>query len=183
MVIKGGSDGGRRSSSIMKRLETMRVGIVAQRRMLDGRWQQDSWRPLAVVPGGGPDDWRLLWQEGGLARLHIGNLSLELHYRQSVEYRYNLESAAPMVFLALRRMPGEPGVMPWFATVSAHEAEAYLDSGDDIVGGVPLPPAIAAWMQAFIEQHPVIAPFRKRRARRAEAGDGEPGAMQHRGGN
>lgn len=163
---------------VMKRLETMAVGIVAERRTQEGPWASESWRPCAVVPGGGPQEPRLLRQDGPLARYHLGNLQLELHYRQSVEYRYNLISPTPMVFIALRRKSGVRGgalgVRPWFATVSSHEAEAYLDSGDDIVGGVALPAAIAQWMSDFIDQHPVVEPFRKRRARRAEAHDGDP---------
>lgn len=149
----------------------MRVGIIVERRVFDSPWPSETWRPAAVLAGGGPEDWRRLHEGGGLARYHAGCLTLELHHRQSVEYRYNLLSRRPTVFVALRRTA--EGVRPWCATVSAHEAEATLDSGDDIVGAVPMPPAIAAWMARFVEAYPVIEPFRKRRSRRAKAGDGE----------
>ncbi len=159
----------------MRRIETMPVGIVVERRETDHPWQDHAWLPVAVIPGAPPCDpagaWRKLDQGEGWIHYHAGTLEVELHRADTDAYRTNLTSDPPVVYVVLRDPEeGEHEVLPFAATASAYEAQDYMDAGDDIVEGVAMPEAMVAWVQAFIDAHHVDEPFKKRRRRRQDEG-------------
>lgn len=159
----------------MNRVETMPVGIVVERRETDHPWQDHAWLPVAVIPGAPPCDpagaWRSLDQGEGWVHYHAGTLEVELHRADTEAYRTNLSNDPPVVYVVLRDPDeGEHEVTPFAATASAYEAQDYMDAGDDIVEGVPMPEPMVAWVQAFIDAHHVDQPFKKRRRRRQDEG-------------
>lgn len=141
----------------------MTLGIVAERRESPHPWGTASWRPTGLIAGGGPDDVpRLLERTTGVARWYVGRATLELFPKETDGYRENLASARPQVFVVLRD-DGRDGVVPFLATVCPYEAESYLESGEDVVEGVAMPPAVVAWVRSFVDRHHVEQPFVKRR--------------------
>ena len=58
-------------------------------------------------------------------------------------------------------------MVPFLVTVCPYEAESYTESGEEIVEGVPMPPEILGWVQAFVDTHHVDQPFKKRKQKKA----------------
>jgi len=57
----------------VKNSESMRVGVVVERRRLHNPWQEYSWRPVEVVPGLVPAaDWQILCETDDLGRYLAG---------------------------------------------------------------------------------------------------------------
>lgn len=159
----------------MERSETMAVGIVVERRDSQNPWQDYDWRPVAVIPGAAPMDprgeWRELSREDGRVLFHAGTLEVELYRTDTEAYREAMAGDAPALFVVLRKDPdGAQEVVPFAATVSLYEAQDFLDAGEDIVERVPLPEAMVAWVQDFIDAHHVEQAFHKRKRKRHDDG-------------
>ena len=59
-------------------------------------------------------------------------------------------------------------------TASPYDAQDYLDSGEDILEGVPMPDGVIAWVQSFVDRHHVDEPFYKRKRKRYDPNGGGP---------
>lgn len=153
----------------MSALATLPVGIVVERREIDNRWEEYEWHPVAVIPGAPPleheHEWRLLREGDGWRHFLIGNLDIELFRRETDGYRVNLANTPPHVYVVLSQgeEADEPDIMPFLVTVCPYEAESYTEGDGEICEGVPMPDAIAAWLQAFVDEHHVEVPFKKRK--------------------
>ena len=125
----------------MRDTQTMRVGVVLERRHTGNPWQEHAWRPVAVIPGAPElERPRLLMREGPIELYHAATLPVELHPSETEGYRYNLSQAQPRVYVVLRTPEG----------------------GSDIVDGVPAPDPVLAWVADYVEKHHVEVPFKKR---------------------
>jgi hypothetical protein len=157
--------------------DSMRVGVVLERRRLNSPWQDHAWLPVAVVPGVPAGEGGRVLREGeGWRQVYAGDWPIELFRKETASYRFNLASAEPRVYVVLRR-DGD-AELPWrpiLVTVAADEAQAMAESGEDIVEGVPMPDTVRAWVEAFVAEHHVEEPFYKRRRKphRADAPGGE----------
>lgn len=153
--------------------ESVQVGVVVERRQTDNVWQPERWRVVALLPGV-PDTaaWTVLEQGGGWARLYAGAAEVALYASETDNYKHNLDSPTPAVFVILRR---DGGWRLLGATVDPGEIDAHSDAGDDLIEALPLPPEMEAWMRGFIERHHVERPFHKRQRDRAD-----PEAMARR---
>ena len=168
----------------MKRQETLPLGVVLERRRSDNPWVDHSWCPVAVLPGAPArdpkGDWPVLREGDGWARYHAGTLPLELFPRETEGYKVNLAQEPPRVFVVLRGAEDAEcahEVVPFHVTVCPYEAQDYLDSGEEIVEGVAMPPDVVAFVQAYVDRHHVDEPFykRKRKPHAADrAGFGRP---------
>ena len=169
---------------------TMPVGIVIERRKSDHPWQDYTWHPIGVLPNlahTASERWKLLKEGDGWSHFLAGSLRLELYRGETEGYRVNLSQEPPVVYTVLRR--GEEAedmdVEPFLATVCPYEATVYLESSDEIVEGVPMPPEIFAWVTEFVERYHVDVPFKKRRNRRHDdnefGGRGPPHGGNPRG--
>jgi hypothetical protein len=149
----------------MSRVQRMATGVVVERRDIDNPWQDHEWSPVAVIPGAPPvGEWRVLNRGEGWVHYHAATLDLELHPRETEGYKVNLADDRPLVFVVLR--PDEDGdheVVPFLVTACPFEAGDYEESGDEIVLGVAMPDSMIAWVDAFVEEHHVEVPFKKRR--------------------
>ena len=152
-----------------KPTDSLTLGVILERRASSHPWADHVWRPLAVVPGlapgGGPNSaWRTLREGPDWAHILAGSLELELYAKETDGYRVNLAQSQPAVFVVLR--PGEeaddPEVVPFHVTACPYEAQDYEDSGDEIVEGVAMPDEVRAWLEAFVAEHHVEQPFKKR---------------------
>jgi hypothetical protein len=153
------------------------LGVVVERRSSRSRWQDWSWRPVAVILGAPPlgPAWRELIREPDRTRYHAANLPLELHRSETEAYLLNLSQTPPRVYVVLRPTGGQDPqpYRPLLITASPVEAEGYLSSGDEIVEGVPMPAPVAAWLEEFVLRHHVERPFVKRKRERGAGGADE----------
>ncbi|WP_114764426.1 DUF3305 domain-containing protein [Vibrio rhodolitus] len=92
---------------------------------------------------------------------------LQLHKDERTEYRFNLSSQQPKLFLVLDTFDGEDNPKIVTLTASQSVASRYMD-GDYLVLSNDMPLAIHAWMEAFIGRHGEL--LEVRRKKRAGAG-------------
>ena len=62
----------------------------------------------------------------------------------------------------------EHDVEVFAVTASAFEAQDYLDTSEDIVEAVPMPPSLIAWLSDFVGRHHKEEKFVKRRRDRVD---------------
>ena len=151
------------------------VGVVVERRAIDNPWRKWRWRTVEIVPGlAAGEPWRLLREGPGWARFVAGAPELELHRKATEDFKLALSAVPPQLYAVLRAQDAEPvPFRPFLVTASPWEAQAYQDSGDDLIDAVPMPEAIAAWIEEFVALHHVDQPFFKRRRKGADKGAGE----------
>jgi len=159
----------------MEKLISMPVGIVVERRELQNRWQKVAWTPIGVLPGASSiETSKVLLRGEGWVHYHMATLPLELHRKETLAYKTNLNSHPPRLYVVLRTSDDpdvDEDVRPFLVTASPFQAQDYLDSGDDIVEGVTMPDAIVAWTQAFCDRHHVDEPFKKRKRKDHDPND------------
>ncbi|MCC6469055.1 MAG: DUF3305 domain-containing protein [Alphaproteobacteria bacterium] len=149
----------------MQTSEAIAVGIVAERRALASPWADHDWRPLAVLAAA-PDlePGSLVAEEPGRRQYYLGALELRLHRKETDSYRHNLASGEPRLYVALRHGEG-PGGLPVLAfqvSAAPDEGQAWAEVGDDVVDGLPMPPAVAEWVADFVARFHVEQPRYKR---------------------
>ena len=162
----------------MDKNETMPIGVVIERRRSDHPWADHVWRPVAAIAGAPALDplgpWTELRRGEDWVQFHSGTLTLELFRAETEGYKVNLSQHPPRVFVLLRR-EDDPDCahdyVPFLVTVSPYEAQDYLDSGEEIVEGVPMPEEVVAFVQAFVDTHHKDEVFKKRKRDKAKAGD------------
>ena len=145
------------------------VGVVVERRKARSIWADFLWRPIAVLAGE-PDTaaWTLLSEEDDRATFYAGAADLELFRTESANYRRNLESGTPLIWVALQPSGGEP---PWrlrAVTADPAEGESFTEAGEAIVDSVPMIAPLRAAIEAFVAAHPVEESFEKRARDRAD---------------
>jgi hypothetical protein len=153
--------------------EQLVLGVVVERRPAAGRWSSFAWRAVEVVPGlAAAAGWRALPGD----RFAAGGLTLRLHRAATEDYRYALSAKPPQLYVVLGRGAAEGVEVPFrpaLVTASPWEAQACQDSGEDQVDAVPLPPALLAWVEGFVERHHVERPFFKRRRKGLDRGQAD----------
>jgi len=148
----------------------LRLGVVVERRDIVNRWQDYSWRAIAVIPNAPETEgWKPLHSGENWVQYHARTLNLELFKRETQGYKVNLSMPTPSVFVVLRpgEESGEEEVEPCLLTVCPYEAESYVESGDEIVDGVPMPPELMALLHDFVDTHHIEQPFKKRKNKKA----------------
>ena len=144
--------------------ETWQVGVVVERRRLNSRWVDHAWQAVQVLPGApASPPWTRLAEGEGWERFYAGPAELLLYRRETISYKYNLESSQPSVFVILRRNNDERGIALHLATVCAGEAHAYAESMEDTVEAVPMPEEIQNWVSGYVARHHVDEKFYKRK--------------------
>lgn len=158
------------------------VGVVLRHRAIDNPWIDHIWSPLMVldeVPATTP--WTVLSQEGDATLYYAGSAFIDLFSTDTANYRDNLADGTPMIWVALRRQGGGAELELTRVTVDPTEGEALFESGTDVIGTVPMPPDIASWVAAFVDEFHVEREFQKRKRDRAGDGRREAGGS-HLGG-
>jgi hypothetical protein len=155
------------------------VGIVVERRKARSMWADFLWRPVSVLAGKtSAAPWTPLGTEAETALFFAGEAVIELHRTETANYRDNLTSGAPALWVALRPVGSEPPYEILAVTADPSEGEAFTDAGSNIVEAVPMPVDVAKTIGRFIAEHHVERSFVKRRRQPAEpaparCGDGE----------
>ena len=148
---------------------SIEVAVVMRRQRLANRWQSWQWalhEVLGQEPGFGDqprlmrkNDQQELW-------LHPGFV-VELFRDDAEGYYLNATTPAPGWFVLWRMedeptLSDEPLARPTMVSLSYHDAGRWLDA-QETVEQVPASPDVVEWMRAFIDEHHVLEPKRRKR--------------------
>jgi len=156
----------------------LQVGVVVRKQPGVTRWEKWAWRAVAVLPGAGPADWRELRREGEAVEYHAATCTLEVHRADAEAYLVALTNDPPCVYVVMRATEdpaAEHDIEVFMVTASAFEAQDYMDTGEDIVEAVPMPPSMIAWLSDFVGRHYKEKKFIKRRRDRVDIEKSEDG--------
>lgn len=139
------------------------VGVVIERRKATSQWIDFVWRPIAVLPGvpetepgarlGGDED---------CLTLYAGFAEIELFVSDAAQYRDNLLSGSPGLWIVLRSSEGDLPYRVFMVTADPSEGEAYTETGADLVETAPMPEEVRATIESFVAEHYVEERFVKR---------------------
>jgi hypothetical protein len=155
--------------SIAPPLATIAVGVIVERSKSVTQWADFYWRPVGVLVGV-PDTapWTKLTDDGERATFYAGSAVVELYRTETPYYRSNLESGAPMLWVAMRATQGEPPYTIAAVTADPAEGESLTETATDQIEQVPMPEPVQEMLAAFIAEHHVETPFVKRKRDRAD---------------
>ncbi len=152
------------TGQVTQKVISMPLGVVVRRVPGVTRWARFAWSAVAVLPGAPARDWHELRRDGEAVEYHVATVPLELHRADAEAYRTGLSATHPSIFVVLDRTGNaERGVAVRLVTASPYEAQDYADTGEELVEAVPMPPALAAWINDFTSAHFKEEKFVKRR--------------------
>src|SRR5712671_1626504 len=148
------------------------VGVIVERRKARSPWLDFLWRPVSVLVGTpSAIPWTRIGDEGDATIFYAGEAAIELHRTETTNYRHNLSSGMPALWVVLRpRLANSASPAFDILTVTADpsEGEALTDAGNDLIATVPMPVSIIEAIDGFIAEHHVERPFQKRQRDRGE---------------
>jgi hypothetical protein len=141
----------------------MVVGVVVERRRAKGAWADFLWRPVSVLAGQpSTAPWTPLGDESEVTLFYAGEAAIELHRTETANYRDNLASGAPSLWVVMQPRASDPPYELLAVTADPAEGEASTDAGNNLVEAVPMPPDVAAMVERFVVSHHVERSFIKR---------------------
>jgi len=144
------------------------IGVVVERRPATSPWAQFVWRPVAVLAGvPHTAAWTQLGEDGDAATFYAGPAEIALYRSEADNYRRNLGSGAPGIWVMLQATHGEPPYVIGGVTADPAEGEGWTVSGQFIVEPVPIPEALRQKIAASAAQFPAQPAFVKRQRDRA----------------
>jgi hypothetical protein len=152
------------------------LAVLVERRPGVTRWAEYAWRAVEVLEEA-PDlpPWTILREEPGRTVFFAGIAEVALYPTDTDNYRHNLASARPLVWVLLRPAETVSGWHLQTVTADPGEAHLYADVGQDLLESLPLPPRLHAVMQDFVTRHHKERGFWKRKRDQAD-----PEALAHR---
>lgn len=140
------------------------VGVVLERRKARSAWVDFIWRPVAILPGvpAAAAGARLGGDEDCLT-FYAGAADIELFASDAAQYRENLMSGVPALWVVMRPVEGDLPFAPLAVTADPSEGEAYTETGANLVESVPMPDDVRARLEVFVAEHYVEETFTKRR--------------------
>jgi hypothetical protein len=149
-------------------LQTIPVGVVVERTKAMSAWVDHLWRVSAVLAGV-PDTplWSKLSDDGERATFYAGAADIELHRTETTNYRSNLATGEPLLWVVLRKTDAEPPYALFAVLADPAEGEAMTEAGNDLVETVVMPEAVQETVAAFVQAHHVEREFVKRKRDRA----------------
>ena len=155
--------------SAVSPLATIAVGVLVERSKGSSPWAEFYWRPASVLIGV-PDTpaWSKLSEDGERTTFYAGSADIALHRTEATYYRDNLASGAPVLWVVLRPVDGDPPYTVFTVTADPAEGEAMTEAGSDLVEAVPMPTPIQEAIAQFVAEHYVEQPFLKRKRDRAD---------------
>ncbi len=143
------------------------LGIVVEKRKSSHPWADWIWKPVSVfmnAPEGA--NWEVMRRADDFVQYHAGTLYLHLHRKDTEALRSNLMLKQPVLYVVLQEDENATEDFPYIphvVTASAYDAQDLEDAGDDIIEKVVMPETVAAFIQAFVEEHHVDEKFIKRK--------------------
>jgi hypothetical protein len=140
------------------------IGLVIERREQSGPWGGIAWRPVTIfaeAPEVAP--WTLLGRGKDFTRYYAGAYPIRLYSTDTANYRDNLSSGAPKLWVVLRPDGPEPPVEVLLVSADPAEGEGSTEAGNNVVETIDMPVDVAGAIAAFVEAHHVERPIIKRR--------------------
>src|SRR5882724_295985 len=126
------------------------VGVIVERRKARSPWLDFLWRPVSALVGTpSAVPWTRIGEEGDATTFYAGEAAIELHRTETANYRQNLSSGMPALWLVLRPKlanSASPAFLLLRVTPGPAEGEALTEAGNDLGATVPMPAAIIATM-------------------------------------
>lgn len=145
------------------------VAVVVERRAATSPWAEHVWVPVAVLPGEtAAAPWTVLHESKGLTAYIAGKATVSFFSSETPNYKANLESGAPVLWVVLRPSETPPGMELVAVLADPGEAEAMTTAGSDVIETVPMPGQIREALEDFVAAHHVERGFHKRRRDRAD---------------
>lgn len=149
--------------------ESIPVGVIVEKRQSSSPWITHTWGAIGALPGfpqAAP--LTLLSTEGTVQRYFLGVATLIFFSAETANYRDNLATEAPMLWVVMRPDEHDETVSLVTVTADPSEGEGYAESEANLVDAVPMSPEIAARLAAFVEEHHVEREFFKRKRDRID---------------
>ena len=149
-------------------LLTIPVGVAVERRKGKSPWASELWRPISVfdgVPAAVP--WTIIDAAEDVTTFYAGKTVIALYRTETDNYRSNLASGSPLLWVILRHTSNGSTVELRGVTADPAEGEALTGAGDDLVESVPMAATIGEKLKAFIARHHVERPMFKRQRDRS----------------
>ncbi|MGF1909685.1 DUF3305 domain-containing protein [Vibrio kasasachensis] len=96
---------------------------------------------------------------------------LQLHKDERTDYRFNLSSQQPKLFLVLDTFDGDEQAKVVSLTASQNVASRFMD-GEYLVLSDDMPLAVQAWMEAYIGRHGELLEMRRKKRKGAGRANG-----------
>ena len=144
---------------------SIRAAVVMERERAPNRYEDWRFRIAEVVPHEEAfgTEARVLRDDGQVQRVLHPGFELALFRDQAEGYFLNLTSGAPVWFVVWRIDEEDPSrAWPETVSLSYNEAGRWLDA-QERVDNVPLQADIAAWLQAYTDEHYKPEPKQRRR--------------------
>jgi hypothetical protein len=156
--------------SVAPPLATIAVGVIVERSKAESPWSDYHWRPTAVLAGQ-PDTppWTRIAEAADRATFYAGPAEIDLYRTETTNYRDNLATGAPLLWVVLQPTEFEPPYSLYLVTADPAEGEAMTEAGNNIVESIAMPDAIREQVAAFVAEHHVEQVFVKRQRDRANA--------------
>jgi uncharacterized protein DUF3305 len=137
---------------------------MVERRKARSRWVDFLWRPVSVFVGNpSAAPWTALDIESETTIFYAGQAVIELHRTETSNYRDNLASGAPALWVALHPAALRQPYEILAVTADPAEGEAFTDAGNYLVETVRMPAEVVEAVVQFLAEHHVERPFVKRR--------------------
>ncbi len=152
-----------------ERTTSLTVGVVISREATDHPWQEYRWRPAEILIGNPALPLgKVIAETGSETQYFGGSFTIELHRKETSAYLVNLENDPPVIYVVLRDAEEDDGedalpVLVETVSVSPFEAQDFLDSGEDVVEPIAMPPSLIAWIERFVAIHHEEEVFIKRK--------------------
>lgn len=151
---------------------TFSVAVVMRKERIDGpmsRWQPTRWvldDVMLYEPGAQAEPRRIYQDEREERWLHT-SFTVELFRDDAEGYYLNVTSPSPCWFVLWRMeeeatLADEPLAIPTIVSLSYHDAGRWLDA-QETVEQVPAPSEVIELLKAYVEQHYVPEPKRRKR--------------------
>lgn len=157
------------------------IGLVVERWASASQWGSVTWRPSQVFahpPEVAP--WTRLGGTAATTRYYAGACTFTLYSTETANYRDNLASGSPQLWVVLRQLSDAPPIDIFALTADPAEGEAFTEPGIDVVEAVAMPGEIAALVAQFVSDHHVERVFEKRKRDKSQSKSYGPGGL-HRG--
>jgi hypothetical protein len=149
--------------------ESIAVGVIVEKRKAASPWIDHTWSPVAVLPGLPEAASMTLIEtipEG--ERYYLGAARVTLASVDTANYRDNMMSGAPKLWVAMREDQPSGELVLVAVTADPAEGEAHTETGTNIVDTVPMVPEIAHFVASFVDTHHVEREFFKRKRDRVD---------------
>src|SRR5260221_14477706 len=114
-------------------------------------WADFLWRPVSVFAGiASAAPGTLLEADAETALFFAGEAVIELHRTETNNYRDNLGSGAPALWVIMRPTASDPPYELLAVTADPAEGETFTDAGSNLVEAAPMPPAIGEIIARFM---------------------------------